>query len=442
LPFALAALLLLLCAGESRGQAASADDPHPAYRLEALPKSDAELLERFTEAQIGILEKLNRRDREHLLRAEPHVPGLVAPVAWEQDELRYSPLPAVYDGAREYPKVIIVHQPLQVFGAYEFGALVRWGPVSTGRRESPTPSGLFHLTWKAKSRRSTDNDAWLLTWYFNFVNARGVSFHQFDLPGYAASHACVRLLERDARWIYEWGDQWMLDANGQLAFPGTPVSVIGTPQYGATPPWTALEQPGVAIELPPLPPRPAILSAAIDRLAPRVDRIAGCAAQRVEGEVSYGNSFEAPLGRGLRLVLFADGEPELGWTLEIRSASDAAGDYHVYPVSPPYRWFNPRYIGPVYGRSVEETLKDAERPFNFVTTRTDRQTAWREARNYLWPSGLPPGAAERAVATLSLLKLGRGVLTIVDGRAGNRVIGGEPREVVEWVKFRVDLCWP
>lgn len=366
----------------------------------------------------------------------------MVPIVWEQDELRHSPLPAVYEGAKQYPKIIVVHQLSQVFGAYESGALLRWGPVSTGRRESPTPSGLFHLTWKAKSRRSTDNDAWLLNWYFNFVNARGVSFHQFDLPGYAASHACVRLLERDARWIYEWGDQWMLDANGQLAFPGTPVSVIGTPQHGETPPWTVVEQLG-AIDLPPMPPREsAALSAAIDRLSSRVDRIAGCATQRIEGEVAYGNTFEAPIGRGLRLVLFSDQEPHLGWTLDIRGAPGRTEDSYVYPVSPPYRSFNPRYIGPVYGRSIGETLKHTERAFNFVTTRTDSQKAWRDVDTYLWPSGLPPGADERAVATLSLLKLGRGVLTIVDGRAGTRVIGDEPREIVEWLKFRVDLCWP
>jgi len=55
--------------------------------------------------------------------------------------------------------------------------------VSTGRRETPTPDGAFHLTWRARSRRSTDNEDWLLEWYFNFVNERGVSFHLFDLPG-------------------------------------------------------------------------------------------------------------------------------------------------------------------------------------------------------------------------------------------------------------------
>jgi hypothetical protein len=221
------------------------------YRLEPLPKDVRELEQRFTAVQIDLLEKLNRRDREHLPRTEPPVPGLVVPLAWPEDELALSPLPPEYPWARAVAKAVVVHQPFQVFGAYEFGRLVRWGPVSTGRKETPTPIGIFNLTWKAKQRRSTDNEQWLLRWYFNFVNARGVSFHQFDLPGYAASHACVRMLERDAEWLYSWGEQWTLDPDRrQIAVPGSLVLIVGRPQAGA--PWTSVDlvRP---LALPPLP---------------------------------------------------------------------------------------------------------------------------------------------------------------------------------------------
>jgi len=37
------------------------------------------------------------------------------------------------------------------------------------------------------------------------MNKRGHSFHQYELPGHPASHGCIRLLERDATWIYDWG---------------------------------------------------------------------------------------------------------------------------------------------------------------------------------------------------------------------------------------------
>jgi hypothetical protein len=68
-------------------------------------------------------------------------------------------LPDSWAWAATHAKALLVHQPMQVFGAYELGRLVRWGPVSTGRAETATPRGLFHLTWKAKARRSTDNAA-------------------------------------------------------------------------------------------------------------------------------------------------------------------------------------------------------------------------------------------------------------------------------------------
>lgn len=245
-----AALILGLTAPLSQ----PAPPPAPAaieYRLEPLPKDPRDLEKRFTNEQIALLEKLNRRDRDHLLRVEPPVPGLVVPLTWP-DDLAFSPLPADYPWARAVPKTIIVHQPLQAFGAYEFGRLVRWGPVSTGRKETPTPIGLFNLTWKAKQRTSTDNDQWLLRWYFNFVNARGVSFHQFDLPGYPASHACVRMLERDAEWLYSWGDQWRLDKDQRnVLSPGSLVVIVGRPASSA--PWTSLAALNKSLDLPPLP---------------------------------------------------------------------------------------------------------------------------------------------------------------------------------------------
>lgn len=195
------------------------------------------LPKRYTAAQIGILEKLNRRDREHLVRLDQ----IVVPDAWV-DEIAYSPLPAEWKWAEPQSKVLVVDQPTQLFGAYESGRLVRWGPVSSGRKETPTPSGTYHLTWRARSRRSTDNAQWLLNWYFNFINERGVSFHEFELPGVAASHACVRLLARDAQFLYGWGQEWTLSADKRSAVTeGTPVVILSTYAFDKPAPWLTLD---------------------------------------------------------------------------------------------------------------------------------------------------------------------------------------------------------
>jgi hypothetical protein len=245
------AAVLTLAAGGVLGAQAPAAPVAPVYRFEPLPKTLAELSRRFTAEQIELLEMINRRDREHLIRADPPVPGLIVPAAWNSDPLAYSPFPPAWPAAEAHPKVIVVHQPMQAFAAYEYGRLIRWGPVSTGRKETPTPEGAFHLTWRARSRRSTDNQDWLLEWYFNFVNARGVSFHLFDLPGYPASHACVRLLLRDAQWLYGWGEQWKLDATGRaVTAQGTPVLIQGTYAFGTPAPWLSLDPPPAPLGLP------------------------------------------------------------------------------------------------------------------------------------------------------------------------------------------------
>lgn len=219
----------------SIGRAASAQTASPpAYRL--MPLSPAEV-RRLTAAERSLLEKLNRRDLEHLAR----LTDVIAPEAWLDDELAYSPLPQKWAWSQSYSKLLVVDVPSQLFGAYEGGRLVRWGPVSTGRAQSPTPAGFFHLTWRSKVRRSTENDEWLLKWYFNFINERGVSFHEFELPGRPASHACVRLLARDAKWIYDWGVEWRLNPDRRhVDTPGTPVVVVGEYEFSQPPPWLTL----------------------------------------------------------------------------------------------------------------------------------------------------------------------------------------------------------
>lgn len=184
--------------------------------------------------QIDLLEKLNRSDRKHLFALD----RIVEPDYWTGDERDYAPLPASLPWARELDQVIVVHKPLQAFAAYVHGELVRWGPVSTGAERSPTPSGLFALNWRSKGHRSSVNRNWYLPWYFNFNTKTGHAFHQYELPGLPASHGCVRMLKRDAQWLYGWGREWNLDARGwTVTEAGTPVLIIGDYPQVDTPPW-------------------------------------------------------------------------------------------------------------------------------------------------------------------------------------------------------------
>ena len=193
-------------------------------RIEPGRVGEGELKKRFTPEQMALLEKLNRADVAHL----PRMRQLVIPERLDLDELEYSPLPRLYPSAAQTPKAIVVHLPGQVFGAYEYGKLVRWGPISSGSDKMPTPEGFHHLNWKSKGRTSTEDPTWYMKWYFNFQNTEGRALHALEMPGYPASHSCIRMLERDAMWLYGWGEPWKLDPTGVTVVEyGTPVFLVG-----------------------------------------------------------------------------------------------------------------------------------------------------------------------------------------------------------------------
>src|SRR5262245_60890136 len=99
-------------------------------------------------------------------------------------------------------KLVVVSLHVQALLMYQSGHQVRWGPVSSGRRDSPTIPRLYYANWKARERRSSVNEEWLLRWVINLESIDGISLHQYDLPGYPASHSCVRFLEADAETLY------------------------------------------------------------------------------------------------------------------------------------------------------------------------------------------------------------------------------------------------
>jgi lipoprotein-anchoring transpeptidase ErfK/SrfK len=196
----------------------------------------SQLRSEIGEEKMAALLKLNRLDAQHL-RA-----GVTLVIPEQVDELTaHSPFPHRVETVREIPKLVLVSLRVQAFGAYEFGNLVRWGPTSSGKKATPTPAGLYHTNWKSKATRSSINNEWLLPWYFNLDNRRGISFHQYDLPGYPASHGCLRLLADDAAWIYGWADQWTLSTDRRrVEAYGTPVIVFGKYDYGKQAPWKHL----------------------------------------------------------------------------------------------------------------------------------------------------------------------------------------------------------
>lgn len=238
-PVTVVAAALFISAIPSSAQDTPGSSDPVAYRAVPIegPQSVVSLRKQVGADGFAIVLKVNRLDLEHVRQGETLMVPDGAP-----DLLRVSPFPAqISRDLAPAERILFVSRRIQAFAAYEKGTLVRWGPVSTGRKETPTPAALYHTNWRAKLRRSTDNDQWILPWLFNFENSRGISFHQFDLPGYPASHACVRLLEDDAKWIFNWAESWVLSEDRRTVVAhGTPVVVFGDYAYDAPPPWKRL----------------------------------------------------------------------------------------------------------------------------------------------------------------------------------------------------------
>jgi L,D-transpeptidase-like protein len=217
--------------------AATVSDIPISYRPYAIKKSLPQIKSEIGEEKLAMALKLNRVDAGHLRTGDT----LLIP---EQltDLIALSPFPREFEMARDIPQLLVVSRRIQAFGAYEFGRLVRWGPTSTGKKSTRTPTGLYHANWKSKATRSTVNQAWLLRWYVNLDNARGIAVHEYELPGYPASHSCVRMLADDAAWFYSWSYRSKLSADSrQIVAYGTPVIVFGEYEYGEKPPWKQLD---------------------------------------------------------------------------------------------------------------------------------------------------------------------------------------------------------
>jgi hypothetical protein len=192
----------------------------------------------YTRERQYIIELANRVTTGNMQRGRV----LLVPGFFEKDYKSYAPYPLEYAVAAGLPKLFIIDKCTQTFAAYEYGKLMRWGLVSTGRKNNLTPVGRYNFNWKARYRKSAaapPGEVWELYWMFDFHAKFGIHVHQYQLPIAAAvSHGCVRTAEADAIWNYNWANGWLHDRKNRLVRNGTPLVVINAnPPAGRASHW-------------------------------------------------------------------------------------------------------------------------------------------------------------------------------------------------------------
>ena len=90
------------------------------------------------------------------------------------------------------PLVVLVSVPEQTMHVYRNGILIGRTTVSTGSKGHSTPGGVFSILGKSKEYYSKKYDNAPMPHMHRLTNT-GICMHSGNLPGYPASHGCIRM---------------------------------------------------------------------------------------------------------------------------------------------------------------------------------------------------------------------------------------------------------
>lgn len=151
-----------------------------------------------------------------------------------------------------------------------------------------------------------------------------------------------------------------------------------------------------------------------------------CVSFKTPGRLAAGQSFTAPIGRGLEIRLI--GESRGAWS--ITAGPSGTSDDYLWVVSPPFRTAPHRMIGSGYGIQAVESARLSPRRFRFVTSPRE----YNDARQL----------AEKAMRDAS------GRITVTDiERKGNGSLelsiiefGSADAERLTWIRVSGRACQP
>src|SRR5712672_205425 len=101
------------------------------------------------------------------------------------------------------PLIISISIEKQRVRVYDSNGFFAEAPVSTGMKGHPTPMGVFSIIQKHKLHHSNIYSGAPMP-YMQPITSSGVAMHAGVLPGYPASHGCIRLPTAFAIKMWNW----------------------------------------------------------------------------------------------------------------------------------------------------------------------------------------------------------------------------------------------
>ncbi len=102
----------------------------------------------------------------------------------------------------EAPMFFVISLSKQQVSVYTHKGLYAQSPVSTGQPGHPTPTGIFTILSKELYHRSNIYSGAPMP-FMQRITYTGVAMHEGVLPGYPASHGCIRMPHEFARRMFK-----------------------------------------------------------------------------------------------------------------------------------------------------------------------------------------------------------------------------------------------
>ncbi|MFY9688395.1 MAG: hypothetical protein WAJ86_00550 [Candidatus Acidiferrales bacterium] len=163
---------------------------------------------------------------------------------------------------------------------------------------------------------------------------------------------------------------------------------------------------------------------------------------RFSGEVLPGKEFVHDIGHGLVFGLAPlTGDGGDGWVIDIVPKAQSADDPVEFSeiVTPPYHFYNDRYLAAAYGYSAKEAVQMTTRKFNFVLSLADEQKANDVVNASLYPVTTSDEEKDRIARESAGLHLGHGEFHITHSHV---TLGkGDRPDSIDVLKFDVTISF-